>query len=252
MLSNLNDEKQPLFHIILLGQPNLRDRLNQKDLEQLRQRISVHYHLDPLDIEDTAQYITHRLRKAGSQDLNVFQSAALESIYRHSRGIPRVINIICDTALVYGFAEGVEKIGQEIIDNVVEERVKGGLIFLEETTSAAVASPHFHDNGKEKDLKEIKAQYSVLSKSIFELTLLVKKIYEKKEPDKKAPAGTVHKSRRPSVSSEKRQTSSANKKLHQEMNVLRDRIKGLEKKQHKHNTASRRVVSRFLVKTLGR
>ena len=83
MLSNLNDEKQPLLHIILLGQPNLRDRLNQKTLEQLRQRIAVHYHLDPLDYEDTAHYIRHRLQKAGAQNPELFMADAIDSIYQH-------------------------------------------------------------------------------------------------------------------------------------------------------------------------
>jgi general secretion pathway protein A len=252
MLSNLNDEKQPLFHIILLGQPNLRDRLNQNDLEQLRQRISIHYHLDPLDNEDTMQYITHRLRKAGTQHFDIFQPTALESIYRHSRGIPRVINIICDTALVYGFAEGAEKIDQTIIENVVEDRVRGGLIFLDETATAAIASRHSQDNGAGKELEEIKEQYSELNKSIFELTMLVKKLYEKKAPDIKAPAVAVHKPRGLSVSAGKRQRPPANKKLHQEMNVLRDRVSGLGKKLHKNNAVNRRLVTRFFVKTLGR
>ena len=252
MLSNLNDEKQPLFHIILLGQPNLRDRLNQKALEQLRQRISIHYHLDPLDFEDAVQYITHRLKKAGSQHADIFMPAALESIYQHSRGIPRVINIICDTALVYGFADGAEKIDKTIIENVVEERIKGGLIFLEETARSTTAPRQSQDNGPGKELEEIKEHYAALNKNIFELTLLVKKLYAEKEPSKKAPLNAVHKSRKLSGNAEKKRRLPANKKLNQEMSVLRDRVKGLEKKLHKNNTASRRAVSRLLVKTLGR
>jgi general secretion pathway protein A len=247
----LNDEKQPLFHIILLGQPNLRDRLNQKALEQLRQRISIHYHLEPLDFEDAVLYITHRLKKAGSRHADIFMPAALESIYQHSRGIPRVINIICDTALVYGFADGAEKIDKTIIENVVEERIKGGLIFLEETARSTSAPRQSQDNGPSKELEEIKEHYAALNKNIFELTLLVKKLYAEKEPSKKAPLNAVHKSRKLSGNAEKKRRLPANKKLNQEMSVLRDRVKGLEKKLHKNNTASRRAVSRLLVKTLG-
>jgi general secretion pathway protein A len=252
MLSNLNDEKQPLFHIILLGQPNLRDRLNQKDLEQLRQRISIHYHLDPLDYEDSVKYITHRLRKAGSQNTAVFMPAALESIYQHSRGIPRVINVICDTALVYGFAEGVEKIDKTIIENVVEERIKGGLIFLEETARTTAAPSQSQNNGPGKELEEIKEQYTDLNKNIFELTLLVKKLYTEKESSKKTTSDAVHKSRRLSGGAGKKRLQLTRKKLGQELSMLRDRVTGLEKKLHKNNTANRRLVTRFLVKTLGR
>ena len=131
MLSNLNDEKQPLFHIILLGQPNLRDLLNQRALEQLRQRISIHYHLDPLDFEDAVQYITHRLKKAGSQHADIFMPAALENIYQHSRGIPRVINIICDTALVYGFAAELQAIDVNQINEVIRDQSTFGVFSLE-------------------------------------------------------------------------------------------------------------------------
>jgi len=252
MLSNLNDEKQPLFHIILLGQPNLRDRLNQKALEQLRQRISIHYHLEPLEFDDAAQYITHRLRKAGSPHTDIFMPDALESIYQHSRGIPRVINIICDTALVYGFAEGAEKIDKTIIENVVEERIKGGLIFLEEPAQIAHAAPQAQDNGLGKELEEIKEQYTALNKNIFELTLLVKKLYTEKEPSKKAPPDAVHKSRKLSGSAGKKRQLLTSKKLKQEMSMLRDRVTGLGKKLHKDNTVNKRLVARFLVKTLGR
>jgi general secretion pathway protein A len=253
MLSNLNDEKQPLLHIILLGQPNLRDRLNQKTLEQLRQRIAVHYHLDPLDYEDTAHYIRHRLQKAGAQNPELFMADAIDSIYQHSRGIPRVINVLCDTALVYGFAEGAEKIGKPIIESVIEERVKGGLIVLDETAPAAADGPRqSQDDGLGKELEAIKEHYAALNKNIFELTLLVKKLYAEKEPAKKEPAGAVHRSRKPAGSAGKKERLPANKKMNREINVLRDRIKGLGKKQHKNNAANRRVVTRVLVKTLGR
>jgi general secretion pathway protein A len=252
MLSNLNDEKQPLFHIILLGQPNLRDRLNQKALEQLRQRISIHYHLEPLDFDDAVQYITHRLRKAGSPQTDIFTPAALESIYQHSQGIPRVINIICDTALVYGFAEGAEKIDKTIIENVVEERIKGGLIFLEEASGPSPASPPGRDNGLGKELEEIKEQYAALNNNIFELTLLIKKLYTERDASKKASPDAAHKARRLSASAEKKRPPLTGKKLAQEISVLRDRVTGLGKKLNKNTVVNRRLVTRFLVKTLGR
>jgi general secretion pathway protein A len=253
MLSNLNDEKHPFLHIILLGQPNLRDRLNQKALEQLRQRIAVHYHLGPLDFEDTVHYIRHRLQKAGGQNPELFMADAIDSIYHHSRGIPRVINVLCDTALVYGFAEGAEKIGKPIIESVIEERVKGGLIVLDEVDPASsVGLRQSQDDGTGKELEAIKEHYAALNKNIFELTLLVKKLYAEKEPAKKEPAGAVHRSRKPAGSAGKKERQPANNKVKREINLLRERIKGLGKKQHKNNAANRRMVTRVLVKTLGR
>jgi len=252
MLSNLNDEKQPLLHIILLGQPNLRDRLNQKNLEQLRQRISVHYHLDPLDYEDTVRYIKHRLQKAGGQNPDLFMPDALDSIYQNSQGIPRVINIICDTALVYGFAEGAEQITQAIIESVIEERTKGGLIFLEEPESPGGKNLALEDNGPAKELEEIKQQYALLNKHISELTLLVKKLYAGKESSKKVVGDVVNKAKKLSGAGEKKKRHAAYKKFDREVNVLLERIKSLEKKFQRNTNSNRRVISRFLTKTAAR
>ena len=252
MLSNLNDEKQPLLHIILLGQPNLRDRLNQKNLEQLRQRISVHYHLDPLDYEDTIRYIKHRLQKAGGQNPDLFMPDALDSIYQNSQGIPRVINIICDTALVYGFAEGAEQITQSIIESVIEERTKGGLIFLEEPESPGGKNFALEGNGPAKELEEIKQQYALLNKHISELTLLVKKLYAGKESSKKVVGNVVNKAKKLSGTGEKKKRYAAYKKFDREVNVLLERIKSLEKKFQRNTNSNRRVISRFLTKTVAR
>ena len=252
MLSNLNDEKQPLLHIILLGQPNLRDRLNQKNLEQLRQRISVHYHLDPLDYEDTVRYIKHRLQKAGGQNPDLFMPDALDSIYQNSQGIPRVINIICDTALVYGFAEGAEQITQSIIESVIEERTKGGLIFLEEPENPGGKNLALEDNGPAKELEEIKQQYALLNKHISELTLLVKKLYAGKESSKKVVGNVVNKAKKLSGTGEKKKRYAAYKKFDREVNVLLERIKSLEKKFQRNTNSNRRVISRFLAKTVAR
>ena len=126
MLSNFELDKQHLFQVILVGQPQLRFKLRQKALEQLAQRISVHYHISGLDEEEVKSYIQYRLKIAGAQDIDIFMDDALDAIYIFSRGIPRLINILCDTALVYAFADGLKKVNREIIQAVIRERQVGG------------------------------------------------------------------------------------------------------------------------------
>ncbi len=126
MLSNFELDKQHLFQVILVGQPELRYKLRQKALEQLAQRVSVHYHISGLDPEEVEAYIEYRLKIAGAKNLDIFMEEAISAIYSYSRGIPRLINILCDTALVYGFADSIKKIDKEIIESVIRERDLGG------------------------------------------------------------------------------------------------------------------------------
>ena len=128
LVSNLGTEKEPLWQIVLVGQPELRRKLKHPSLKQLVQRITVHCHLEPLNLEETKLYVRHRLRKAGGSP-EIFTEEALEEIYTHSKGIPRLINLICDTALVYGFADGLRRIGPEVIESVVKDRQEGGLFY---------------------------------------------------------------------------------------------------------------------------
>jgi general secretion pathway protein A len=128
MLSNLEGERHHLLQIILVGQPELRAKLRRKDLTQLRQRVTVHYHLDGLAPEDIQRYIAHRLSIAGSEGRAVFSPEAIAAIGKHTGGIPRIINICCDMALVYGFAEEQGVIGAEIVNEVMEARHRNGLL----------------------------------------------------------------------------------------------------------------------------
>ncbi len=105
MLSNLETEKSKLLQIVLVGQPNLRDKLASPELEQLRQRITVSYHLTPLDQDEAANYINHRLRRAALGTPLEFPREATDVIHARSRGVPRIMNVICDAALVFGYAE---------------------------------------------------------------------------------------------------------------------------------------------------
>jgi general secretion pathway protein A len=120
MLSNFQaDDGMPL-QIFLIGQPELRTILKSPGMHQLRQRIAVNYHLDALDREDTQKYIEYRLQKAGGVE-NLFSAKAVELIFETTSGIPRSINILCDSSLLYGFAEEVNTIDDEVIKSVLSE-----------------------------------------------------------------------------------------------------------------------------------
>lgn len=122
MLSNLETEKEHLIQMILLGQPDLRTKLQTKGLEQFVQRVTVHYHLRGLDPEETAAYIRHRLHVAGGDNPELFTPQAVRRIFEASQGIPRLINILCDGALVYGYADGLTRIDEATVLQVIQER----------------------------------------------------------------------------------------------------------------------------------
>jgi len=121
MLSNLETENEKLIQIIFLGQPELKEKLSLPRLEQLRQRIAVYYHIYPLSEAETKEYIRHRLKVASGSEKPVFTADALELIYQFTRGIPRLINQLCDSALLTGFIYGLTVIERDIINEVIEE-----------------------------------------------------------------------------------------------------------------------------------
>ncbi len=132
MLSNINAEKDQILQIILVGQIGLREHLRDPILEQFAQRIAVDYHLESLDIQETRNYIRHRLEVVGG-DPNLFNDEGCEAIYRYSGGVPRLINLLCDTALVYGYAEQCRCIDSRLVDAVAHDRQKGGVLPIRET-----------------------------------------------------------------------------------------------------------------------
>jgi general secretion pathway protein A len=103
LLSNLETDKQKLLQIVLMGQPELKDVLAQEELRQLRQRILVHYELHPLAPTDMAHYIQHRLSLAGGSGRPSFTRWALRALHRGSGGIPRIVNNLCDKAMLSAF-----------------------------------------------------------------------------------------------------------------------------------------------------
>ena len=121
LLSNLETEKEKLLQIVLVGQPELREKLISKELAQLRQRIAVRYHILPLDKNELEGYIYHRLKIAGSRDNNFFKKDALGEVFKFSRGVPRLINIICDKALLAGYAKEKKTIDSHVIKKCAKE-----------------------------------------------------------------------------------------------------------------------------------
>lgn len=137
MLTNLNADKDNLLHIILVGQAGLRDTLRRPELEQFAQRIAVNYHLEALNEIETRDYIAHRVNRAREDEGEIFSPDACAAIYQHSGGVPRLINLICDTALVYGFAEQRDLIDENLIEEVVRDKLSGGIFPQQEKKSAA-------------------------------------------------------------------------------------------------------------------
>jgi general secretion pathway protein A len=122
MLSNLETEREKLIQIILIGQPQLKVKLENPKLEQFKQRIAVYYHLSSLSHEETKAYIYHRLKLVSSNGCDIFTAKAIDLIYQHSRGIPRLINLVCDSALLSGYVLDTRQLNERIIEEVIKER----------------------------------------------------------------------------------------------------------------------------------
>ncbi|HSE96793.1 MAG TPA: AAA family ATPase, partial [Blastocatellia bacterium] len=120
LLANLETNTEKLIQIILCGQPELREKLNQPNLRQLKQRISLRCSIKPLALFEVGKYIRFRLKTAGAQRVDLFDADAVDLIGYASAGIPRVINNICDNALLEGYADGRETINRDVIENVLE------------------------------------------------------------------------------------------------------------------------------------
>jgi general secretion pathway protein A len=121
LLSNIETDDRKLLQIILMGQPELRDRLNSHRLRQLRQRITVRYHLAPLTRFELGQYVQHRLAVSGARGAPYFTRPALWRIFRYSGGIPRLVNAVCDKALLAGFVEQSDRINFRLVGRAIRE-----------------------------------------------------------------------------------------------------------------------------------
>jgi general secretion pathway protein A len=121
LLTNLETATAKLLQIVLVGQPELEQKLNQPELRQLRQRITLRAKTSPLTIEETHRYIAERLRVAGSRGEEIFTPVAVETLHRYACGIPRVINLVAEHAMISAFAEGQKSISWETVEEAARE-----------------------------------------------------------------------------------------------------------------------------------
>jgi general secretion pathway protein A len=185
MLSNIQNDSGALIQILLIGQPELLRTLKKPAMRQLAQRVAVHFHLTGLERQETAEYIAYRLEMVGGQR-DLFTAAAVDRIFALSGGVPRLINLICEAALVYGFADESPRISQDIIRQIVSDRIGVGIATdPEETiTPAQDAEAFAHLNGYEermmalqKDVEAMKTSVEVqvrgLEKTLFKANALL-------------------------------------------------------------------------------
>ncbi len=121
MLSNFEINGRPLFQAFLLGQDEFRTALQSEALTQVRQRVIATYHLRPLTLEETRSYILHRLKLAGWQQDPCFEEDAFVPIHRYSKGVPRIVNTLCDRLLLFSYLEELHRVDAEVVQSVVQE-----------------------------------------------------------------------------------------------------------------------------------
>ncbi len=121
LLSGIEAQKEKLLRIILAGQPELSDKLNSPRLEQLAQRVRLRFHLSTLSKRETHEYIRHRLEIAGASGRSIFDDDAIDMVFRYTGGVPRLTNVLCDTAMLCAFAEGRDTINVELVHAAVDE-----------------------------------------------------------------------------------------------------------------------------------
>jgi type II secretory pathway predicted ATPase ExeA len=148
MLTNLETFTEKLLQIVLVGQPELEQRLKQPQLRQLRQRLTLRAKTHPLNLEETKSYIAQRLRIAGSNGEPIFDNDSTVAIFRYSLGIPRVINLLCEHCLVSGFVDQKKIIPVEIVDSVARD------FDLAEGNAAAAMMPANPASSEKFDLVE--------------------------------------------------------------------------------------------------
>ena len=143
MLCNVNTEKHQLLQIILVGQPQLRDALQAPELLQFSQRVTSDFHLRQLPQEDVLNYINYRVGAVGAPE-QLFLPEACRTIAEASAGVPRVINMLCDTSLVYGFAVGAHNISDKLVREVIEDKNNFGIFPMKCSMAWPAANANQH------------------------------------------------------------------------------------------------------------
>jgi putative secretion ATPase (PEP-CTERM system associated) len=141
LLSNLETDKAKLLQIILVGQPELRDILAQPGLRSFRQRTTVSCHINPLTREETEQYIFHRLEVAGNRQAVTFEDGAIDAIHDFARGVPRIINIVCDFLLLAAFTEQTREVSLSMVQEVIQDLERENRYWQSGASDAAQDAP---------------------------------------------------------------------------------------------------------------
>jgi type II secretory pathway predicted ATPase ExeA len=160
LLSNFETSKDKLLQILLVGQPELGARLNSPELRQLKQRVMLRHHLRALSIQECCEYVSNRLKVAGG-DRSIFTPTALESVYSYSGGIPRVVNVLCDNALLTGYA-----LGRKEIDAGIIREVAGDLNIINNAEALArpilqAINPSDSDSGQVSGARSLEARSEI-------------------------------------------------------------------------------------------
>lgn len=171
MLSNLQSDNKVLLQIMLVGQPELKRKLKTPELAQFAQRITVSYHLPNLSRTETGSYIAYRLERGGGM-ADIFNPQAVNLIYKASNGNPRIINMLCDASLVYGFADEIETINADIIEQVIKDNDSINYHFETEKQDHPASEPGgVIPDGLIKD--EFSDRLQILESDVMHLKLLV-------------------------------------------------------------------------------
>lgn len=224
MLSNLQTDEDMLLQIMIVGQPELREKIQDPRLAQFAQRIAVSYHLSAMTQDETREYISYRMEKAGG-DPGIFRDKAVEKIFQASGGIPRTINLLCDAALVYGFADGLKEIGPETLDQVIED--KGGMGVFTRAPRPQNQEPVPGDPDRGKELLERLAR---MESNFSQLKTLYRSCLERSESQAQSSREQVVKDLQQALAAEHRR----NEKIAFEYGKLRERYGLLLKKIRRH------------------
>lgn len=173
MFTNLDVNGSPVFQVFLVGQPELKHTIYSADMEQLKQRIVSTYHLEPLDVEETKEYILFRLKTAGWQNKPEFQTGTFAYIHKFSAGIPRRINTICDRLLLFGYLEELTVLDCDAVEKViseVEEEMR-----LEGSVRQDVMAPVPVSRYSEAEVGSIEERLARLENNLFQLQNTINK-----------------------------------------------------------------------------
>ena len=195
MLSSVETQKEKILHVILVGQPELNHKLEDPDMEQLLQRISLRYHVRELTDNEVKDYIIHRIKIAGIK-INLFEEKLYQKIINYTGGIPRLINTLCDKILTCGFADNHKIIGTKDFDNAIHElqwKPHKDLYDSFKLDHALSDNENLYQNDSSKDSKSevdlknmLLASYSpISSRALVEISRQLKRIADQMEDNKR-------------------------------------------------------------------